>query len=449
MNSFRLFNTLIVLSVSLSSIFAQCDSIILRNQQEVNQFISKYGKCKEVNHLIIKDANADITQFDSLYTIERVHGRLGFDFNPTEHFKNIDGLSNLRYVDFLTGNPYKFIGQFIQLDTINSLSLTTVGDMAEPGFFFYLPNLKHIESHLYLSVNITENTTPKFTTGSDFSLSLNNIIDSTSLKVLSNRIKTENLKSLTVFPGDNMKLNYLSIMDSIENLKFAYCKNSNFSNISTIRNLKSFVISNDLGNNDYGDGLNYVENINYVLFQSNKYNLNYKSILPNLKSINSSLVITRNDSLTNLHFLDNVSPPQEIAKNSIATIIIQDNKRLIDCNTLFLCEALVKYPESVIISGNGRKCTKEEILKYCSTVNTIEQQNEYLKISPNPTYGYLKVDNIDSSATITITNLFGQVCKTLNNIQNEVNISDLAPGIYIFDIKNKSVSERHKIVKVN
>jgi len=109
---------------------------------------------------------------------------------------------------------------------------------------------------------------------------------------------------------------------------------------------------------------------------------------------------------------------------------------------------LVKYPESVIISGNGRKCTKEEILKYCSTVNTIEQQNEYLKISPNPTYGYLKVDNIDSSATITITNLFGQVCKTLNNIQNEVNISDLAPGIYIFDIKNKSVSERHKIVKV-
>ena len=451
MKSFRLFNTFFVLFVSLSSLFGQCDSIVLTGQQEVNQFISKYGKCKEVNDLIIKDIKGDITQFDSLYTIERINGRLDFDFSSAAvHDINIDGLSNLRYVDFLTGQPSKLIGQFKRLDTINYLHFNTIVKMVEFTYIYYFPNLKHIESSLALGANITENTIPKFTTGLNFRLNLYKHIDSTSLKVLSNRIKKENLKSLHISLGDSLNLNYLSIIDSIEYLHFSYCKNSNFSNIANIKNKKltSFLLQKDLGNNDYGDGLKHVEEIGSVLFQSNKYNLNYKAILPNLKSINRFFGISGHDSLTNLHFLDNVSPPQEAAQHSYATIAIDDNKKLRNCNTLFLCEALAKYPESIIIKYNAGKCTKEEILKYCSTINTIEQQNQYLKISPNPTYGYLKVENIDSPFSITITNLFGQVCKTLTNIENEVNISDLPPGIYVFDIKNKSLSERHKIVKI-
>ncbi len=450
MKSYRLFNTLVLLSVGLSSSFAQCDSIILINQQEINQFIQKYGRCKEVNHLIIKDKSSDISQFDSLYTIERVNGRLSFEFSKSnENLKNIVGFRNLRYVDELMGNTYIFNGQFTQLDTINNLTFTSEDHVDRPSYFSYFPKLKHIENHLTIKGYITEVTTPKFTTGSNFHLSLNGYIDSTTLKILSSRIKKENLKSFSVFPGNNINLKYLSILDSVENLHFAYCENSNFSNISTIRKLRNFTLESDLGNNDYGDGLKHIEDLGFVLFQNNKYILDYKAILPNLKSINRVLTIYIHDLITNLHFLDNVSPPLEKAKHSFATIFIQYNKSLANCNTSFLCEALAKYPESVIISGNAGKCTKEEILKYCSTVNTIEQQKQYLKLSPNPTYGYLKVDNVDSPATITITNLFGQVCKTLHNIQNEVNISDLAPGIYIFDIKNKSVSERHKIVKVN
>ena len=97
MKPFIIFITLVLLSVSMYPIFAQCDSIVLINQHEIDQFIQKYGKCKEVNHLIIEDKSADISQFDSLYTIERINGRLSFEFSePNENLKNIAGFRNLR-----------------------------------------------------------------------------------------------------------------------------------------------------------------------------------------------------------------------------------------------------------------------------------------------------------------------------------------------------------------
>jgi hypothetical protein len=150
--------------------------------------------------------------------------------------------------------------------------------------------------------------------------------------------------------------------------------------------------------------------------------------------------------LVNLNFLNNVSPPKD--SNEYFTINIQNNKRLIDCNTSFLCEALARYPNSVIIQNNAGKCTKDEIIKYCKTVNTLEIEKLKLVISPNPTNGNLKIDNLTSPATVSITNVNGQIVKQYNNVQDEVNVLDLPQGIYILDIRSKETNERHKIVKV-
>ena len=426
---------------------SQCDSIVLHNQQEVNQFISKYGKCKEVEHLIIRDVDADIKQLDSLYLIERINGELRLNFRRTnENFKSIDGLGNLKYVGDLHGNSYKVRGEFLSLDSIKLLNFNGITTEFTIDAFSYFPNVKYIESYLGISNSMSEISTPMFNTGNNFTLNLAFNTDSTSLKVLSRRIKKENLKTLIIFPADGLDLNHLSILDSVENLHFSYCKNSNFAQISTIKTLKNLTLENDLGNNDYGNGLEYIQNIDQIWLSNNKFRLDLMKLFPNIMSINDRLSIRNQDSLNHLKFLDNVSPPVE--PNEFNTIHISNNIRLNDCNTSFLCEALARYPQSVIIQNNGPKCTKEEILKYCQTVHTNDAEKPDVVISPNPTYGYLNIKNLEQAVSVTIFNLSGQVLKTMNEIFNEINIEELPKGMYILDIRNNEISERHKIVKV-
>lgn len=442
---FVLFNFLfLTCSISLSS---QCDSIVLNNQQDVNQFISRYGKCKVVNYLIIHDDIADISQLDSLYPVEEVKTKLILDLSrQNKNTININGLGNIKHAKALSLIYNNMVGSFQDLESVETLGIS--GYSQYNNQFQYFPNLKHIENTLGLIKFITDDKTTHFTTGKNFNLKLYHNIDSTSLKVLSNRIKKSNLKKLTIFPTDSLDLRHLSIIDSIEYLKFAYCANSNFSNLSSIVTLKSLQLHNDYGNNIYGDGLKYVDSLDYLELSNNRFDLDYKKILPNLKSINGRLGFFYNDVVMNLKFLDNVSPPLE-PKDNLFVIRISDNKRLNDCNTSFLCEALARYPNLVEIYNNGPKCTKEEILKYCQTVHTAQVEHSKLVIGPNPTFGYLNIQNIQNPVSITIYDMMGQVVKTLKDIHSEVDIDDLPAGMYIFDIRNKEISERHKIIKID
>ena len=424
------------MTVSYTYIYSQCDSIVLRNQLEINQFISTYGKCTEVNHLIIKDVDADITQLDSLYSLERINGDLRLNFKSSnENFKNINGLKNLKYVYFLNGNSYKVTGQFSNLDTVYFLGFN--GKLAEStlDIFSYFPNLTHIENMLFATNPIIADNTPNFSTGTNFVLSISSGIDSTGLKVLSQRIKRENLKSLKIFPGDGVDLRHLTIIDSVEHLHFAYTKNCNFTNIATIRNLKSLSLESDLGNNDFGEGLKYIEDIDYLFTQNNKFKIDYEKILPALKSIKDQVLITSHDSLYNLGFLENVSPPQD--SNEYTTINISNNRRLNDCNSSFLCEALKRYPNSVNIQNNASKCTKDEILKYCKMVDTDEEVDVPITLSPNPAYHEIQLLHAEGSFDYEIKSINGRHLLS-GIVQDHINVMDLPPGIYILSLKSQN-----------
>ena len=82
--------------------------------------------------------------------------------------------------------------------------------------------------------------------------------------------------------------------------------------------------------------------------------------------------------------------------------------------------------------------------------NTKEEaiSSNKLKLYPNPTKGMVKIDHLETSASIIITNINGQILKTLHDVEKEVDISELPAGMYILDIRSKVISERHKIVKV-
>ncbi len=455
----KLQSTILSICIVLLSISGQsqsCDSIVLNNQADINNFIKNYGNCTTVRDLVITNRDNDITQLDSLYTIERITGSILFT-NRLQGGReiNISAFKRLRYLNDM-GSYYSIIytGQFLALDTINYLNFDT-------SFYTY-PNLKHIGKYMYVGRPfLTEEKTPTFTTGQNFELSLTDT-DTATLKVLSKRIKTSHLKSLTVGPYyKRIDLSYLPILDSLEYLKLAICHNSNLRQISTIRKLKKLIIDSDDGGNDYGLGLIHIKELDELWLSDRKplrpfASTDYKKILPNLEAINKRLYVASTDSLFNLDFLDNVRPPHASTPPnpnygySNDLIVLIENRFLNYCKSIFMCKAIKQYPERIYIKDNyASRCTLEDIAKYCETVSIDDKQIRSLSLSPNPTYGIVQIREVHDPVQVRILNIQGTIVKTLQNCTGEIDISDLPSGLYVFDIAYQGKTEKHKIVKIN
>lgn len=100
----------------------------------------------------------------------------------------------------------------------------------------------------------------------------------------------------------------------------------------------------------------------------------------------------------------------------------------------------VKWYSWVILDGQK--------MNIISAIKDVELVTNKPILYPNPTSGIVSIQNLGNSANVTIYNLSGAIVKSLKNITNQVNIANLPAGMYIFDIKNKNITERHKILKV-
>ncbi len=458
-NIHSIFLTISVVLFSLGGQAQSCDSIVLNNQTAINNFIKNYGNCTTVRDLTITNSDNDITQLDSLYTIERITGTLLFTNQIQGREINIGAFKGLKYLNNISSYyPLRFTGQFLALDTINELGI-------DNNFYTY-PNIKHIGNSLSISdvsgTHITEEDTPVFTTGENFALSISNV-DTTTLKVLSNRIMTAHLKSLRVGSGiiKRIDLSYLPILDSLETLTLDSYENSDLRQISTIRKLKVLEINNDGGGNDYGQGLIHIRELDRLWLSDGKplrpyaYR-DYKKILPNLEALNKQLFVVWTDSLFNLDFLDNVrpplasTPPDPTNFYSNDLIVLIENRFLNYCKSLFMCKAIKQYPDRIHIDKNyASRCTLEDIAKYCETVSTDDKHIRSLSLSPNPTYGVVQIREAHAPVQVRILNIQGTIVKTLHNCTDEIDISDLPSGLYVFDIAYNGKTEKHKIVKMD
>jgi len=72
------------------------------------------------------------------------------------------------------------------------------------------------------------------------------------------------------------------------------------------------------------------------------------------------------------------------------------------------------------------------------------------KIYPNPASGNVTIEMLDlnSSYTLTITNIMGQVVTSMNGNINKVNlnVSEYAPGIYIVNIRTANAVTSQKLI---
>jgi len=83
-------------------------------------------------------------------------------------------------------------------------------------------------------------------------------------------------------------------------------------------------------------------------------------------------------------------------------------------------------------------------------ISSTKEFNNYnqLKIHPNPTNSFIHIQGLQEEAKVIIQHINGQVIKTVTTTDGQVDINELPNGLYIFEIQNKLLVERHKVLKI-
>lgn len=174
--------------------------------------------------------------------------------------------------------------------------------------------------------------------------------------------------------------------------------------------------------------------------------------LENLSSIGGSLIIGRsgiyeasNDSLISLTGIENINP------STIDSLTIVNNQFLSVCEVNSICSYLLAPNGTVEIHGNAQGCnSNEEVEEACESVRIIENSQDIgFSIYPNPAIDQIRLDfnkglKIES---LCIYNQIGQNALHKNESFNEIDVSNLDPGLYLVEIKSSNKLIRKKFVK--
>jgi hypothetical protein len=71
-----------------------------------------------------------------------------------------------------------------------------------------------------------------------------------------------------------------------------------------------------------------------------------------------------------------------------------------------------------------------------------------LSIYPNPTSDKVYIEGTDEAVKVSIINPAGYLIKQTISIENQIDITDLPNGVYIFEITSNKFKESHKIIKI-
>lgn len=154
--------------------------------------------------------------------------------------------------------------------------------------------------------------------------------------------------------------------------------------------------------------------------------------------------IYKSDGNGNLNLLKSISAESNIVFPTINTAIV--NERYLSLN-MWVREL---DQNGDIMEDKDKTVTALFDLVELEILSNVKDisKNNTLKIYPNPTTGAVIIQNLESQSTVKIYNLSGSMVRSFENISEQVNIEDLPNGLYIFDIRNTKLNERHKVIKV-
>jgi len=397
--------------------------------------------------------NDSLINLDSLYSLDHITGFLQIEGNPL--LKSIEGLSNLTYIGRdlliyinhalldLTGlNNIKSVGGgYVGLHIINNDALISLNG---------LNNLEIIHGQLYISENsslinfsgLNNLTSIENHFNVFYNSSLINFTGLENLTEVSRNASSGCPGSMSIIHNDNLRdFTGLSYLDSVFGDLEIYGndKLKNLEGLSGLKYIQGKQISDDYSIVYYG-----------LDISENKV-LESLSGLDSLKYLAYRLQIYKNDVLSNIDGIRNVSP------DSILRVDITHNPLLASCDVKSICEYLANSSEGFIWYNAPGCNSQQEVIEACaSSINEISALYG-IKTQPNPfststTLSYeLKQPQ---KVSLSIYNHLGQIVYQIQENQPQGkqqlvwNAEVYPDGIYYYKLQVGEKVANGKMVKV-
>lgn len=475
---------------------AQCQNTF-RTQSEVNVF----GGCSTLGKLVIVSSpggNDEIVDLTPLLAITYVAGDVSLSLGNLENIKGLNNittitgslqitgatsLSDLSGVATSQSNAFSSLYSIGgELDISSNSSLLNISGFAQlnncSGISIRnnnkLQNIQGINNLVLASsyLNISESNSLQAITGfnSLYTIGALNIIGLNALKDISGFQNVDNIGNSTI--GENPSLETISgfgNMSSFGNLSIT--GNSSLTTLSvfngksitdtksrllniaynaTLKSITGFknaqITSVNINNNDLLTEISGFTN----LISAEEINMNSDMNLNTISGFNSLISakyigIRGNKSLTSLTGLF-----PNIDYQSVKALNLNDNLNLSVCSIPWICSYINNGGFSNI-SHNATNCnTATEINDNCKllSLNTNEIEEKFLSY-PNPVSEVIKIEGKNNTVLdkIVITDLTGKIILEQTQNTNQINVQNLANGIYILEAISGTEKWHTKFIK--
>jgi Secretion system C-terminal sorting domain len=145
-----------------------------------------------------------------------------------------------------------------------------------------------------------------------------------------------------------------------------------------------------------------------------------------------------NGNLTKLHTLDyrddrtlTISSASLLGKNMVLGTYMRKYENVSDLFPKYQMKGLLGFNTDLI-----------------SSISDPSQTKSIINLYPNPTSNNVNIQGIDQDVNFKIYNFHGQMINQGQSVNQQIDTHLLPSGLYIFEIQNKQVIERHKVLKI-
>ena len=487
------------------------ENTIITRQSQLDSFRILYPNCTHILGSVTL-YGSDITDLSSLSSITTLSKDVSVFYTNITNTQGLKSIEKYRNISFSGNNTLESIelsDSITQCQTINIidnsnlLKITGISLLDTLNGQFYVYNnknletikvfekLKYLDGQLFISGNNSLTQVDGFENISYVeSLVLHSNVSMKTMIALHRlqeikgylQIGLHNVNSLnalkslkrvggTFLIGNCNALTSLSGFDSLNYVgkDFQIHSNQNLQEINSFNALSSAnerLTIHANGKLERINGFKNLMNIKQIGINGN-FSLERLDGFDNLQTIEDSLVIIHNRKIHDLSGFDKLEFTRKISiENEYALTDISKFFNKIDtgflqfvrikrcdslsiCNSPFLCTYLSDFNKKHEIESNNYGCSsREEILNTCISSVVENLPDKIITLYPNPTTGTITIQNIDTPMNITVYTIDGKRIKNLVITSNQINVESLPSGMYIIDIKNKHISERYKVVKV-
>jgi hypothetical protein len=157
-----------------------------------------------------------------------------------------------------------------------------------------------------------------------------------------------------------------------------------------------------------------------------------------------NLIISSNNSLTNLEGLDSLEP------NSIVYLDITNNPLLSACAVQSICDYLANGNGTTHIYGNATGCNSIEEVKDACGITSVENlaPESSFTIYPNPSSTIITIAS-PTNGSLSISSMNGKqlINQEITEHITRVDVSLLQNGIYVIKVVGEKGVEVSKLIK--